>query len=468
MFTHIDRFIRTFDSHDEWIPGMSEATPPARARLTSLDQFRGYTVVGMLLVNFYGSYKNCWRVLKHTHDYCSYADTIMPQFLFAVGFAMQLGAAKMAQTDPVTRWKRIIRRFIGLSLVAIIFYSYDDGFREIFDRMRENGFWPTLGVLTKRTWMQTLLHIAVTGLWIAPVVGKSAAVRVLYMLISGTAHVWLSWKFNFVWTNGADGSPGGIDGGPLGFLTWTSSAILGTFACDIMRSGYSSKGVVLRLVGWGTLVAAIAWLCSSLTTLYNNEPIKTADGSFPAWYGPADAKLAIDPVNPAPERRQLAKLALPELPFVPPPPAVQPKPTKENPNPEPLSNLRQWNYWMMSQRAGSWTYTAYAGGLAMIIMAFFYIVSDLAGIQIGLFRTLGTNALIAYMMQSFSGMILRSSGNQEKFVGWLESIFGKFETPPRFDGDAPASWAIASLLAHIGIIYGVCRFLEWRKWYVRM
>ena len=201
MFTHIDRFIRTFDSHDEWIPGMSEATPPARARLTSLDQFRGYTVVGMLLVNFYGSYKNCWRVLKHTHDYCSYADTIMPQFLFAVGFAMQLGAAKMAQTDPVTRWKRIIRRFIGLSLVAIIFYSYDDGFREIFDRMRENGFWPTLGVLTKRTWMQTLLHIAVTGLWIAPVVGKSAAVRVLYMLISGTAHVWLSWKFNFVWTN---------------------------------------------------------------------------------------------------------------------------------------------------------------------------------------------------------------------------------------------------------------------------
>jgi len=431
---------------------MSEAIPSPRTRLTSLDQFRGYTIVGMLLVNFFGSYQCCPYVLLHKHDYCSYADTIMPQFLFAVGFAMQLGAAKMALADPATRWKRIIRRFIGLSLVAIIYYSWTDGgFSEIYHRMQANGFLTTLGALAKRTWFQTLLHISVTGLWIAPVIGKSGAVRIAYLLFSGLAHVWLSWKFNFSWTHGLDGSPGGIDGGPLGFLTWTSSAILGTFACDIMKSGIDSGAIIRRLVGWGVAVAAVAWLVSSLTTLYNVEPIKNADGTFPAWYGKADAKLAVDPVIPSPERRQLAKLTLPELPFVPPPP-------KEK---------RQGNYWMMSQRAGSWTYTAYAGGLAMIIMAFFYWLSDLQGVTFGVFRTLGTNSLVAYMMQHVSGIILRSPGNTEKAGDWLQSTFG-LANRPSFGQDATPFWAIASLLAHITIIYAFCRFLEWRKWYVRM
>ena len=50
-------------------------------RLTSLDQFRGYTMFGMLLVNFLGGFAICPRILRHTNDYCSYADTIMPQFL---------------------------------------------------------------------------------------------------------------------------------------------------------------------------------------------------------------------------------------------------------------------------------------------------------------------------------------------------------------------------------------------------
>lgn len=429
---------------------MSEATPLARPRLTSLDQFRGYTIIGMLLVNFFGSYDCCPYVLLHKHDYCSYADTIMPQFLFAVGFAMQLGAAKLAMADPATRWKRIIRRFISLSLVAIIYYTWTD-WDGVKHRYEDVGWWPTLAVLAKRTWFQTLLHISVTGLWIAPVVGKSGAVRIAYLLFSGVAHVFLSWQFNFSWTHGLDGSAGGIDGGPLGFLTWTSSAIIGTFACDIMKSGISSGAIIARLVGWGTAIAGVAWLVSSLTTLYNVEPIKNADGSFPAWYGKADAKLAVDPVIPTPERRQLAKLTLPELPFVPPPPKEQ----------------RQGNYWMMSQRAGSWTYTAYAGGLAMVIMAFFYWLSDLQGVTFGVFRTLGTNSLVAYMMQHVSGIILRSPGNTEKAGKWLQSTFG-LAAPPSFGEDATPFWAIASLLAHITIIYAVCRFLEWRKWYVRM
>ena len=48
------------------------------------------TVAGMLLVNFLGGYAVVPAILKHHNTYCSYADTIMPQFFFAVGFAYRL------------------------------------------------------------------------------------------------------------------------------------------------------------------------------------------------------------------------------------------------------------------------------------------------------------------------------------------------------------------------------------------
>ncbi|MBM3964106.1 MAG: DUF1624 domain-containing protein, partial [Planctomycetes bacterium] len=65
-------------------------TSPIRAtsRIESLDQFRGYAVASMVVVNFLGAYSITPRVLRHTNDYCSYADTVMPHFLFAVGFAI--------------------------------------------------------------------------------------------------------------------------------------------------------------------------------------------------------------------------------------------------------------------------------------------------------------------------------------------------------------------------------------------
>ena len=60
------------------------------ARLVSLDQFRGYTVLGMFVVNFLGAFTATPALLKHHNTYFSYADSIMPQFFFAVGFAYRL------------------------------------------------------------------------------------------------------------------------------------------------------------------------------------------------------------------------------------------------------------------------------------------------------------------------------------------------------------------------------------------
>jgi predicted acyltransferase len=88
-------------------------------RLTALDQFRGYTVFGMFLVNFVGGYKNVPTTLGHHHTYCSYADTIMPQFLFAVGMAMRLTFLKRRSSDgPAAPYGKAIKRGLGLFLLG--------------------------------------------------------------------------------------------------------------------------------------------------------------------------------------------------------------------------------------------------------------------------------------------------------------------------------------------------------------
>ncbi len=61
-----------------------------------MDQFRGYTVAGMFVVNFVGGLAAFPEVLKHHNGlpYFSYADTIMPSFMFAAGFSYRLSALK--------------------------------------------------------------------------------------------------------------------------------------------------------------------------------------------------------------------------------------------------------------------------------------------------------------------------------------------------------------------------------------
>ena len=73
------------------------------SRIVSLDQFRGYTVLGMFFVNFVGHFHAIPAIFKHHNTYCSYADTIMPQFFFAVGFAYRLTLRRrLPAAGPVT------------------------------------------------------------------------------------------------------------------------------------------------------------------------------------------------------------------------------------------------------------------------------------------------------------------------------------------------------------------------------
>lgn len=387
---------------------LSPAPPQPANRIVSLDQFRGYTVIGMLLVNFLGGFVACPKILRHSHDYVSYADTIMPQFLFAVGFAFRLTFGRHAelQGTPVA-YGRVVRRMLGLVLVALVVYAVPQR-AENWQKLTEMTIWDIFGEPLKRNWFQTLMHIAVTALWLVPVIRARAMVRIGWMLGSAIAHVGLSYWFNFTWVNTA---PNGIDGGPLAFLTWTIPAIVGTLACDAVASAFSRSpskietelesqalkenplGRDARLVykavprpklgqmlTWAGFLMVLGYGFSCGTRFYDVPPEQIESLRT--------EKLAKHPVWPAADaiEAKFKSGAISE--YLAEPPFVAP----------PGAEVRKWNYWMMSQRGGTISYLTFSAGFSLALYVLFFVACDVYGLSLAFFRTFGTNALLAYVL----------------------------------------------------------------------
>ncbi len=107
-------------------------------RIASMDQFRGYTVAGMFLVNFLGGYAAIHPVLKHNNNYFSYADSIMPSFMFAVGFSFRLTyLRRRSQSSALSTVWTYVRRSLALIVVSIVMYGVGTEFHRWgdFDKM---------------------------------------------------------------------------------------------------------------------------------------------------------------------------------------------------------------------------------------------------------------------------------------------------------------------------------------------
>ncbi len=541
---------------------MSSSAPAKSSRIASLDQFRGYTVAGMFLVNFLGGFTNCPQVLKHSHHYLSYADTIMPHFLFAVGFAFRLTFGRRISSEGMwPAYRRVITRFLGLILVAIVVYGSGRAAAS-WEELRHVG-WEALYSPLKREWFQTLMHIALTAIWITPVIRSSAGVRIAYLFFSAGLHIVLSHWFNFEWCST---SPNVIDGGPIGVLTWAIPALLGTLVCDAV-AGAEGRPNLVKLFAWSILITGIGWLMTCGTRLYDvtesdiaererdkkmqgviaakinaeiaplnkqvgeidkkihelreqldgmslaveqvtdsderekliqerdasikkreelraeidehkqgldayrdgSEPFilkqhelkqqiqaitaklqgtpkvakvedeqdraklaaekealvkdeqaaaakiekikqETPDSSAANVRIFRDPKLALDPIIPSQQRIDALKSRFEEQGWeavVAEPPFVYPPHTKPGIGKRSVM-LRDWNYWMVSQRQGTLSYTVIAGGMSIFVYAIFYILCDIWGLKLGLFTTFGTNALFAYALHGLTGRAVKA------------------------------------------------------------
>lgn len=381
---------------------------PAPARLNSLDQFRGYTVFGMFLVNFVGGFaaiKETLPVLKHHHTYCSYADTIMPQFFLAVGFGYRLTFLRRARTDGLSvAYRKAVARALGLLVLAFVIHRLD-GRYETWAALREKGVWGVLAAGFQREFFQTLAHIAVTSLWIMPAIAARPAARVAYAVGSAALFYGLSewWYYDWVMKRP------GIDGGPLGFLTWTIPMVAGTLAYDAMapylarRSDPSTAGhakpPLARLFAAGALLMLLAYGLSCLNRV--TPPNAPDDGVGVAAY-------------------------LVEPPFVAPTLPV--------------------NIWTMSQRAGSVTYLTFGAGFALAVYALFVAACDVGSFHLGLWRTFGVNALAGYVLHDLVNEALH----------------------PLVPRDSPLWYVTAATAVSIGISYLMLRYLEKHRIFLKL
>jgi predicted acyltransferase len=376
------------------MPDPHPAAAPA-PRLVSLDQFRGYTVLGMFLVNFVGSYaavRAVAPVLGHHHTYCSYADTIMPQFFFAVGFAYRLTFLRRHGTGA---YRHAVGRNLALLLVAFAVHSVGGSWANWENSEQRDA---VLLRWAKQDLFQTLTHIAVTSLWVLPVIAARPGVRVGFAVASGLLHLGLSYAFNYRWANTP---PNGVDGGPLGFLTWTIPLLVGSLAYDAWAATPDRPALARKLLVWGAVIMATAYGLSCL------------------HLAPADLDQN--------EFRISASWASPPLVHVPDKP--------------PTNDL-----FTMSQRSGSLTYPAFGAGFSLAVLALFVWACDVRGFRLGVFRTLGVNALAGYIIH---GMVATA-------------------VKPLVPRDAPLWYVVCGFAGYLALCYLFLRGLERQRLFLKL
>ncbi len=243
------------------------------ARIASLDQFRGYTVVGMLFVNFLNGFEAWPSILKHHNTYCSYSDTIMPQFFFAVGFAYRLTyLRRIAAAGQASAIASALRRNLALILVGFVVYHLDGGVKS-WTELQSLGLQGFFAAAFKRELFQTLVHIAITSVWVLPVIAARPSLRVFYLVASAVLHLALSrwFYFDFAWKTPV------IDGGQLGFLTWTIPLLVGTLAYDVVNEQGAGLRTLATFAGFSSVLMAVgiamAWIGGAPVLVESNAQV---------------------------------------------------------------------------------------------------------------------------------------------------------------------------------------------------
>jgi hypothetical protein len=349
----------------------------------SLDQFRGYTVLGMVFVNFAGGYDHIPRTFGHHHVYCSYADTIMPGFLFCVGMAMRLTFVRRAASGGLAAaYRKAIKRNLGLIFVGCVVYHFTGGFKTWAD-VEKADFGSFLLASIKRTPFEALTHIGVTSLFVLPVIGQASWARALYALLASGLHVAASKAGYYEWNMKA---PVGIDGGPLGFLTWSIPLLVGSIVVDRMTAPAADAS---RFSLSGFVLMAGAYLLSSLGA-YAAEPLV---------------------------------------------------------HPDNVAVLRNTSdYWTMSQRAGSVSYTLFGAGFSLLLFAVFRAGADGFGLRWGYLDLFGKHALVAYVAHDL-------------VMGMVKPFVPK---------DAPAWYVLAGFAIVLAALTLILRYFDRNKFAVRL
>jgi len=208
------------------------------SRKLSIDQFRGFAIFGMIMVNYLNHFQVIPETFKHPHYGMTFANTIAPFFLIAVGMGYRISFVNMvARSGKRAAVIHSIKRYLILIIIGIVLYGPD--FRvDIWDALVDIGF---------------------AGLLALPFILQSKTVRAIaafaFLILYQLLFVYAGYG---QWTMARS-----IDGGPLGPLSWVSILLFGTMLYDFLKEG-NSKAFIRKTLIWGIALTLLGYLLSLL------------------------------------------------------------------------------------------------------------------------------------------------------------------------------------------------------------
>lgn len=474
-------------------------------RIVSMDQFRGYTVAGMLFVNYIGGMSAFHDVLKHHSVYFSYADSIMPSFFFAVGYSFRLTVLRrIPQMGFLRTYWTYFRRSLSLILISLMFFGFNAN-KDVYGDW-ENYSWQTgwnlITTIIKSDLWETLALIGVTQVFLLPFIHKSLKFRSFLIVGFLFLHAILSYLFNF---NFAHQQPNALEdllikylhwgaagsrcweSGPFGVLGWSVAMLSGSIAYDIVSGNTPIKSVG-KLFALGVLFMSLGYSISCLTRLYDVDkgegaPVAAAEASNPETVATETAapetstpetaateSAAPDAETSKSEDEEKKSDKDAEV-LVSTPWAGSPKDLEkfavspvwppldralghgltsmlaEPPFvPPPEQSKRRINYWMMTKQLPSPSFILFASGFAFTLYSLFVLACDIGPIRIGLFRTFGQNPLAAYLLHNVVEHSLHTISPE----------------------NAPLYYCLISTAVFFLIVYALVRGLEKQGIYIRL
>ena len=205
-------------------------------RIASIDQFRGYAIASMILVNSLGHFDAMPWMLKHHDTGFSYADLVAPVFIFVVGMGFRMSFWRRAgQEGPWAARKSTARRYCILVGLGMLYGGFQ--FRA--------GVW------------DALTDIGLSGLLALFFIDRGPRIRL------GMAAAYLS-AYQLIYSLTGYGEwvmDHSMNGGPLGPLSWVVILLLGSVAQDILATR-DGRRIAIGCLAWGLGLTVAGWILS--------------------------------------------------------------------------------------------------------------------------------------------------------------------------------------------------------------
>ena len=217
-------------------PSRITITEKNSVRIQSIDDFCGWAIFSMILVNYLGMFESMPWQFKH-HDYgMIFADIVAPLFIFIAGMGFRHSLQhRISRAGIIAAWTHVLRRYTTLIVIGVVMYGPSPN----------NWCY----------WWDALVDIGFAGILALPFMWGNTVVRVVAAAIYLATYqiIYIATGYG-IWTMAHS-----IDGGPFGVLSWTAILLLGTIAFDLISTG-DNRRIVWGCIFWGLLLCGAGWL----------------------------------------------------------------------------------------------------------------------------------------------------------------------------------------------------------------